>query len=90
MHGYDPNAHRRQEAGGCREALTLTRIAYAILLPPIAAILGVILLLLTAFYLLSVNPLLSPLPLLPIVLGVVWLVRRSRRAQRELEEGRGR
>ena len=85
-YGYDPDQHRRpSQRAGCRDVLVLTRVAFAVLLPPLLAIVIALMLLIAAFALLTVHPALSLLPLLPLVLAVVWLVRRDRRAQEEAE-----
>ncbi len=84
--GFDPNDNLGPGVGGCREAFLLTRIAYEVLLPPLFVIVGTMSLILGAFFLISVNPLLSILPLLPIAAGAYWMIRRDRRIQEELEE----
>ena len=86
MHGYDPDAHRRDEPGGCREVFAMTRIAYEVILPVIAAIAGVVFLLVAALFLLTVHPALALIPLIPVASGVAWIVRRDRRLQREIED----
>ena len=90
MYGYDQEARRQDEPGGCREVFVMTRAAYEVLLPLIAAIGGLIFLLLAALFLLSVHPVLVLIPLIPVAAGVLWIVRRDRRLQREMEdEARG-
>ncbi len=64
----------------------MTRIAFEVLLPPIAAILGVVFLFVAALFLLSVHPALALIPLIPVAGGVLWVVRRDRRLQREMED----
>ena len=86
MYGYEPEDHRQDEPGGCREVFVMTRIAYEVMLPPIAAILGVMFLLMAALFLLTVHPALTLIPLIPVVGGVLWIVRRDRRLQREMED----
>lgn len=86
MHGYDPDPQRGDAAGGCREALVMTRIAYAVLLPPIAVMVGVIAIVFASFYLLTIHPLLALIPLLPVAAAIVWIARRDRRIQREMED----
>ncbi len=86
MYGYDPEAHRQDEPGGCREVFMMTRIVFEVLLPLIAAIGGVIFLIVAAFFLMAVHPALALIPLIPVGGAVLWIVRRDRRLQRELEE----
>ena len=86
MHGYDPDQRRGDEPGGCREALMMTRIAYSVLLPPIAVMMGVIAIAFAAIFLLTIHPLLALIPLLPVVAAIAWIVRRDRRVQREMED----
>lgn len=87
MQGYDPDQHRRAEPGGCRETILITRIAFEILLPPVGVIIGVLVLMVgTLLLLMSGQPLFAILTLSPIVGGFIWIVRRDRRVQAELEE----
>jgi hypothetical protein len=86
MYGYDPESRRQDEPGGCREVFVMTRIAFEVLLPPIAAILGVVFLFVAALFLLSVHPALALIPLIPVAGGVAWVIRRDRRLQREIED----
>lgn len=86
MQGYDPDRRQQNEAGGCREAFLITRIAFEILLPPIGLIAATIILLTFVVILATTNPLLALIPLAPIAGGIVWLVRRDRRVQREMED----
>ena len=86
MHDYDPDRYESSEVGGCREAFLLTRIAYGVLLPPLAVIVSVLTLIIGSFFLLAVHPALSLLPLMPLVAGGIWMARRDRRLQEELEE----
>jgi hypothetical protein len=87
MHGYDPNRRRASDEGGCRESLLVTRIAFEILLPPIGAIIAVLVLLVGSVLLLTSDyPALAILTVLPIVAGFVWIVRRDKRIQAEMEE----
>jgi hypothetical protein len=61
MSYYEPQ--RPGEPGGCGEVWLLTRIALGVILPVIAVLIGVLILLFSAFYLLSVHPLLALLPI---------------------------
>ncbi|MDP6607001.1 MAG: hypothetical protein QF664_12200 [Dehalococcoidia bacterium] len=92
MQGYDPNRHRASDVGGCRESLLVIRIAFEILLPPIGAIIAVLALMVgTVLLLTSDYPALAILTVLPIIGGFVWLARRDKRIQAEMEEeARGR
>ena len=64
----------------------MTRIAYEVLLPPIAVMLGVMAIAFASFFLLTVHPLLALIPLLPVAAAIAWIARRDRRLQRELED----
>jgi hypothetical protein len=86
VRGFDPNDNLGPDVGGCREAFLLTRIAYGVLLPPLFVIVGTMSLIIGSFFLISVNPLLSLVALTPIAAGAVWMIRRDRRIQEELEE----
>lgn len=87
MQGYDPDRPRYSEQGGCRESLLITRIAFEILLPPVGIIIGVLGLMVGTFLLLtSGQPAYAILTVAPIVGGFIWMVRRDRRVQAELEE----
>jgi hypothetical protein len=83
---FDPSENLGPDVGGCREALLLTRIAYEILLPPLFVIVATLSLIVGAFFLIAVNPLLSLLALSPLVGGAYWMVRRDKRIQEELED----
>ncbi len=86
MYGYDQESRQQDEPGGCRELWIMTRIAYEVILPVIAAIGGVVFLVLATIFLLSVHPVLVLIPLVPVAGGVLWIVRRDRRLHREMEE----
>ncbi len=86
VYGYDSETHRRDEPGGCREVFVMTRIAFEVILPPIAAIAAVLFLLVAALFLLAVHPVLALIPLIPVAGAVLWIIRRDRRLQRELED----
>ena len=61
MSYYEPQ--RPGEPGGCGEVWLLTRIALGVILPVIAVLIGVLLLLFSAFYLLTVHPALALVPI---------------------------
>ena len=74
------------EPGGCRETLLLTRIAFGVLIPPLLAIAAVLALLIVGFMLFTRHPLLALLPLIPIAAGLVWIARRERGDDRDLDD----
>ncbi|MYB40868.1 MAG: hypothetical protein F4X76_01490 [Chloroflexi bacterium] len=74
------------EPGGCRETLLLTRIAFGVLIPPLLAVGAVLVLLIAGFVLFTTHPLLGLLPLIPIAAGLVWLARRERDEDRDLDD----
>ena len=77
---------RGGEPGGCRETLLLTRIAFGVLIPPLLAIGAVLVLLIAGFVLFTTHPLLGLLPLIPIAAGLVWIARRERDDDRNLDD----
>lgn len=73
---YEP---QEQQPGGCREVLLLTRLAFQILLPGLAALVAVLLLVLFLFYALSTEPILALIPVgifAAILFGIYWLDKR--------------
>ena len=74
------------EPGGCRETLLLTRIAFGVLIPPLLAVAAVLVLLIAGFLLFTTHPLLGLLPLIPIAAGLVWIARRERDDDRDLDD----
>lgn len=74
------------EPGGCRETLLLTRIAFGVLIPPLLAVGAVLVLLIAGFVLFTTHPLLGLLPLIPIAAGLVWIARRERDDDRDLDD----
>ena len=85
MYGYDQD--QQQGAGGCREILLVTAVVFGMMVPVLAALLGSLGMVVAAFYLLPVHPLLGLLPFTPLAAAVVWAVRRDRRIRREMERG---
>lgn len=88
MYGYEPPNPAR--AGGCRDTLTIIRVAFEVLTPIVAAGIGALAYVALTFWLFSVN---VPLGLVPIVIvgaAIAWVARRDRRAraarERELED----
>ena len=74
------------EPGGCRDTLLLTRIAFTVLIPPLAAVAAVLGLLILCFLLFTTHPLLGLLPLIPLAAGLVWIARRDRANERGLDD----
>ncbi len=74
------------EPGGCRDTLLLTRIAFSVLIPPLLAVAGVLVLVLAAFLLFTTHPLLGLLPLIPIAGALVWIARRDRNNDRDRDD----
>jgi hypothetical protein len=74
---------RHGEPGGCGEVWLLTRVAFAVILPIMAVMVGVMVLIAAGFALLAVHPLLSLIPV-GILLGglfgfAYWDTRRRDR-----------
>jgi len=84
MYGYEPE--KQSEPGGCREIFMVTRMAWGIIVPVLAWIIGGTALASAAVLLLFVNPLYSILPGAIFIAGLAYLVVRDRRIQRELED----
>ena len=74
------------EPGGCRETLMLTRVAFSVLIPPLAAIAAVLVLVIVSFVLFTTHPLLVLLPLIPVAGALVWIARRDRANNRGLDD----
>ena len=72
---YEPPT---QEVGGCRETLLLVRIAFQILMPPILAIMGLIVIVVLTFALLARHPLLALIPVSIFAFGLYLLIRWDR------------
>lgn len=70
---YEPP--RQDEAGGCRDALALTRAMLAVLMWPVLALFGLLGAVIVAFYLLSIHPALVLIPI-ALVVGAVYLFAR--------------
>jgi MFS-type transporter involved in bile tolerance (Atg22 family) len=83
MYGYDPDQQR--DAGGCREILLVTAVVFGVMVPVLGALIGSLAMVIAAFFLLAIHPLLGLLPFTPLALGIVWAVRRDRRIRREME-----
>jgi hypothetical protein len=78
------------EPGGCRETLLLIRIAFSVLLPPMLAIAGVVVLIVVFFMLFAVHPLFGLLPFVLIGGGLYWLARRERSRDPDFDDLRRR
>ena len=77
---------QEQQPGGCRETLLLTRIAFAVLLPALAAIMGAILLVFLFFLLFTRHPALGLIPVGIVAALLALLAMRDRRQrQRDIE-----
>ena len=80
---YEP---QEQAPGGCREVLLLSRIAFQVLLPGLAALVGVLLLVLLLFYALATHPALALIPVglfAAMLYGIYWYDKRGHRERRE-------
>ena len=80
---YEP---QEQAPGGCREVLLLSRIAFQVLLPVVAALAGVLLLVLFLFYALATHPALALIPVglfAAILYGIYLFDKRGHRERRE-------
>ncbi len=73
---YEPP--REEEPSGCRDTLVLTRAAFAVLLPPLLAIIAVLGAVSVAVALLSVHPALALLPIAVLAVGVYLFARWER------------
>ncbi len=83
MYGYEPPNPAR--AGGCRDTLTIIRVAFEVLAPIVGAGIGALAYIALTFWLFTVS---VPLGLVPIVAAgaaVAWVARRDRRAREARE-----
>ena len=64
----------------------LTRVAFSVLIPPLAAIAAVLVLVIVGFVLFTTHPLLVLLPLIPVAGALVWIARRDRANNRGLDD----
>jgi hypothetical protein len=74
---YEPPPDERP---GCRETLILTRAAFAVLIPVLVAMIGVLVFVLAVLLLLFTHPVLALL-LIAAVVGGITLFARSRRGR---------
>ena len=68
----------KPEPAGCRDTLVLTRVAFAVLMWPVLAILGTLVALGVIIYLFFTNPALALIPIGIVVLVLVALARWER------------
>lgn len=73
---YEPP--RQEEPGGCRETWLLTRAAFAVLLPPLLALAGILGALVAVLILLTVHPALALLPIAAVAAAVYLFARWER------------
>ncbi len=74
---YEPP--RQEEPSGCRETWVLTRAVFAVLLPPLLAVAGVLAALVAALVLFALHPALALLPIAALVVVVLLFARWERR-----------
>ena len=74
---YEPR--RQEEPSGCRETLVLTRAVFAVLLPPLLAVAGVLASLVAAIVLFALHPALALLPIAALLVAVLLFARWERR-----------
>lgn len=82
MYGYEPP---RQTTPGCRDTLTLIRVAFEVLAPIVGIGIGALGYVALTFYLFSLHVALGLIPIAGIAGGLVFLARRDRRLQAERE-----
>jgi hypothetical protein len=66
---------RQEEPGGCRDALLLTRSAFAVLLPPMLGLAAVLILIGAAVVLFARHPALALIPIAALIFGVALFAR---------------
>lgn len=84
MYGYRPPEDDPQ--GSWREVFMITRVAFEVLAFPLALLLGSIGLFIFFMWAAFTNPPLMVIPVALGALGIWYLVRRDRQAQRALED----
>ncbi len=82
MYGYEPPRPTRP---GCRDTLTLIRVAFEVLGPIVGVGIGALGYVALTFYLFTVHVALGLIPIAGIVVGLVLLARRDKRLQDEQE-----
>jgi hypothetical protein len=63
------------ERPGCRDTLLLTRAVFGVILPPLMAMLGVLILVSLAVVFFAIHPLLAVLPVAALGLGIYGFAR---------------
>lgn len=84
MYGYEPP--QQQQAGGCRDVLVLTRVAFGLLLPLLLFGVGAVALIGLTVALFAAHWSLALLPPGAVAAGLFALARRDRHLQREQEQ----
>lgn len=72
------------ERPGCRETLLITRAVFAVLLPPLAAIMGLLALIGVSVVLLSIHPALLLIPVVAVAAGLFAVARWERGRHHDL------
>ncbi|MSQ36548.1 MAG: hypothetical protein EXR63_05360 [Dehalococcoidia bacterium] len=83
MQQYEPPRHTKQ--GSWREILSYSMVAWSIVVPVMAVILGIMALIAIALWLATVHPLLALIPVGLLAAGFGAAVLRDRRNQARLE-----
>jgi type IV secretory pathway VirB6-like protein len=83
MYGYEPP--QRAQPGGCRDTLTLVRVAFEVLTPIVGAGLGALAYIALTFWLFTVHVALGVVPIALAGVAIALVARRDRRLQQERE-----
>ncbi len=87
-YGYQPP--KQDRSGSWSEVFLITKVAFGLLLPLIGAIVGILLLLVAIIFLFSTHPALALIPVVPVVAGFAYLLRRERQKHEdEVARSRG-
>ena len=81
MYGYEPP--KPVKPGGCRDALIITRVAFAVLMPIAFAGIGALAVVAIGVVLFAYHPLLIFLPVAVVIGALMLVARRDRRLQAE-------
>ncbi len=68
----------REERPGCRDTLAITRAVFAVIIPPVAAMLAVLSLVMAMIFMFAITPPLALIPLALLLAGFVLFVRWER------------
>ena len=79
MYGYEPP--NPAKVGGCRDTLTIVRVAFEVLTPIFAAGIGALAYVALTFWLFTISVALGLVPVAVAVLALVWLALRDRRTR---------